>query len=92
MAVYVRTTRFFYGYRLIGLAIARDGQAMAFRSVEQAKSYIKSQGKKQYLLEVDEHCRPQYEILAYESLPEQLKHLIRVPAGIKIKEKENADA
>lgn len=90
MAVYVRTTRFFYGYKLIGLAISRDGKAMAFRGPDQAMSYIRSQCKKPYLLEVDEHSRPQMDVIDLEVMPEELKHLIRKPAGVIRKEKQDA--
>lgn len=85
MAVYVKTTRHFYGRKLVGMACSKvDDMALTFRSTDQAMRWIEKQGRSPYLLEVEEHSRPSYEIINLEEVPGPLLDLIRAGARYKI--------
>lgn len=80
MAFYIKTIKRFQDRKVIGLVRSkRDGKAMAFRTVEQARKWALKQIDKPYELEPGEFSRPQYDISIESLLPEELKSLIRKP-------------
>lgn len=92
MAFYLKKTRFFYGHRLIGLQLSSDGNAMSFRSKDQAVRFAESRSERPYTLEPREHSRPAYEVIELGVMPPQLLEFVRNPEKRAFLRKENEDA